>query len=359
MSANRSTGSAAPSVQKIVLENSVAGWLRSGALRRRLTQQRPTRGSIEVYLRCPNLTVIGWYEEKVYPFSKCKSLLRVDLSGCPKLESIPTAAFAECRYLVEVVFGEHSNITKLGVAAFQRCSALKSITLPEKLTVISKATFNLCISLERIVCNEKLRTIGECAFQNCPKLEDFQLASSSISFDCTPTGGIESTPFGGCDRLIERAAATGFHSTGVSWQGFNLAQGVGPYLLDRAMANERKRHVLVANLRFHKTVNAHDGTEKEKVAAAKLMYANVRACSACGATPENILTCSGCSCTNFCNKQCQIDGWRKHNRTCKRLQGEFKRGKSRSDKILAAEFLYTVMIGGGVKGMLGEILSYV
>ena len=61
------------------------------------------------------------------------AMIAFDYSGLPNLESIPDCAFGECRHLVSVVFGVHSNITKLGVCAFQGCSALKSIILPNKL----------------------------------------------------------------------------------------------------------------------------------------------------------------------------------------------------------------------------------
>ena len=93
-----------------------------------------SHGSVELYVRCPNLTAIGWGDQQ--PFSACPSLLRIDLSGCPKLESIPMLAFGACHHLVSVVFGEHSNITNLGAAVFDECFALKSITLPNNLKVI-------------------------------------------------------------------------------------------------------------------------------------------------------------------------------------------------------------------------------
>jgi len=156
------------------------------------------------------------------------SLLRVDLSGLPKLESIPKLVFADCRHLVSVVFDEHSNITNLGVNAFQRCYALTSITLPDKLEVIEQVTFKKCKSLERVVCNKNLKSIREFAFQQCSKLKDVQLASSSISF-----GGV---PFNACDRLIELAVAAGFPPNGTFT--FESAEqkhggGVAPYLIAR------------------------------------------------------------------------------------------------------------------------------
>ena len=111
MSAKSATGSAVPSVQKWVIEVDVENQLRLGALRKRLLDESLSHGFIELSLRCPNLTAIGWNDQLA--FTKCPSLLRINLSGCPKLESIPKAAFAWCHHLVGVEFGEHSDITNI------------------------------------------------------------------------------------------------------------------------------------------------------------------------------------------------------------------------------------------------------
>ena len=124
----------------------------------RLKDNSLSHASIELYLRCNNVTAIGWDGRQV--FYHCTSLLRVDLSGCPKLESIPEVTFSGCSHLVCVVFGEHSKITNLGKCAFQKCYALTSITLPDKLEVIDIAVFHECSSLERVVCNKKFKTVG-------------------------------------------------------------------------------------------------------------------------------------------------------------------------------------------------------
>ena len=87
----------------------VENQLHAEALARRLRDESLSHGSVKLYLRCLNLNTIGWGQFQ--PFSICPSLLRVDLSGLPKLESIPEMTFAECTHLVSVVFGEHSNIT--------------------------------------------------------------------------------------------------------------------------------------------------------------------------------------------------------------------------------------------------------
>ena len=113
-----------PFTKELIVDFYVKNQLRSGVLRNRLTQPRLANGSTELYLRCPNLTAIGWDNYNPHPLRQLQSLLQIDLSGCPKLESIPELAFAGCHHLVSVAFGDQSNITNLGRWAFNRCNVL-------------------------------------------------------------------------------------------------------------------------------------------------------------------------------------------------------------------------------------------
>jgi len=155
--------SAHPATKKLIVDFDVENQLRSEALKERVWDRSLPNGSIDLRLRCPKLTTIGWGGP--LPLCQCLSRLRVDLSGCPKLESIKYATFGGCEHLVSVVFGEHSNIKLLGAEAFGKCFALKNITLPNKLEVIELAVFIDCRSLKRVVCNTSLKTIGDQAFR--------------------------------------------------------------------------------------------------------------------------------------------------------------------------------------------------
>ena len=118
-------------------------------------------------------------------------------------------------------------------------------------------------------------------------------------------------------------------------------------------------------MRFKNAVHAHDGTEEEKVAAAKKHHPRPSSmphpsCFTCRAKrrPTRTLRLCACNRTWFCNKQCQIDGWPKHKVACKRARKRKKLDYSK-DKILVGELLSVAMRGGGHKGVLGTILSYV
>ena len=52
---------------------------------------------------------------------------------------------------------------------------------------------------------------------------------------------------------------------------WDMGYGVIRYLIDRFESRERKGIVLVAHMRFNNVVDAYDGTEVQKVDAAKLL----------------------------------------------------------------------------------------
>jgi len=104
----------------------------------------------------------------------------------------------------------------------------------------------------------------------------------------------------------------------------------------------KKRYVLVALMRFKDAVHAYNGDEKEKVAAAKLLHprppVKVSSCFTCKAVPTKLSTCAACKTARFCNKKCQIDGWKKHKIACKQARKRKKLDYSQ-DKMLVGELL--------------------
>ena len=58
----------------------------------------------------------------------------------------------------------NKNLTTINFAAFYHCEALKSVIIPDKLTVIENRIFSQCTSLLSIIFNENLTAIGLEAF---------------------------------------------------------------------------------------------------------------------------------------------------------------------------------------------------
>lgn len=90
-----------------------------------------------------------------------------------------------------IVSNEYSNgqgvitfsgpVTKIGKSAFDGCSTLASIYVPEKVSNIGDEAFLRCTNLTEIVLPEGLLTIGVSSFSNCSKLSNMILPRSLSS----------------------------------------------------------------------------------------------------------------------------------------------------------------------------------
>ena len=64
------------------------------------------------------------------------------------------------------------GVTTIGEFAFEYCSSLTSITIPDSVTIISSYVFWCCSSLTNITIPNSVTVMGESAFDNCPSLTD-------------------------------------------------------------------------------------------------------------------------------------------------------------------------------------------
>lgn len=62
---------------------------------------------------------------------------------------------------------ESYAVTSIGDQAFQGCSGLASITIPEGVTSIGEYTFDLCSSLASVTIPKSVTSIGSYAFSDC------------------------------------------------------------------------------------------------------------------------------------------------------------------------------------------------
>ena len=102
-------------------------------------------------------------------------------------------AFNGCSSLTEIHLPD--NLTSIGESAFYDCSSLTEIHLPASLTSIGKYTFYDCSSLTEINLPANLTSIGEQAFAYCSSLTEIHLPASLTSI------GWEA--FDGCSSLTE------------------------------------------------------------------------------------------------------------------------------------------------------------
>ena len=111
--------------------------------------------------------------------------------------------------------GVEYSVTSIGGRAFQYCSSLKSITIPEGVTSIGSKAFDGCSSLERVTINcanvdnwfselfsikeivlgESVRSIEQGAFSGCSSLESLHIGPNVDSYG--------SEAFAGCTAIKE------------------------------------------------------------------------------------------------------------------------------------------------------------
>lgn len=132
------------------------------------------------FASCSNLSSVVFEENCVleslgdYAFKSCSDLKTIALpSG---MTEIPMQAFAYCRKLGEITFGD--NLQTIGEEAFLQCNALKNVVIPDSVTEIGKGAFSMCEGIESVVLGDGLQTLGESAFANNSALTSLTIGSS-------------------------------------------------------------------------------------------------------------------------------------------------------------------------------------
>lgn len=88
---------------------------------------------------------------------------------------IDGGAFVNCTNLEEIIF---HNCEKIGGSAFYQCNSLQEITLPKNLRHVGSSAFNYCNQLKEIILPSEVETISYYAFAGCGNLESIQFPPS-------------------------------------------------------------------------------------------------------------------------------------------------------------------------------------
>ena len=99
-------------------------------------------------------------------------------------------AFSNCTNLENIMF---HNCEKIGGSAFYQCNSLQEITLPKNLKHVGSYAFYNCNQLKNIILPSEVETINYHAFESCDNLESIQFPPSLKR--------IESYAFSSCGKL--------------------------------------------------------------------------------------------------------------------------------------------------------------
>lgn len=149
-------------------------------------------GKDGVFANCVQLTDVKFMAETAQYgknlFYGCTALTSVQLPS--KATALGEYMFVECTALTSITIPE--SVTTLGYSVF-RGSGIKEIEIPAGIEAIPNWTFMDCANLTKVVFHEGLTSIGSHAFENCTALEKVEL----------PEGLTQLDGFTGCTNLKE------------------------------------------------------------------------------------------------------------------------------------------------------------
>ena len=138
---------------------------------------------LEAYIN-PGATSIG-----KCAFEDCSSLTSINIPN--SVTSIGEFAFRECSSLTSITIP--NSVTSIGRYTFYGCTSLKSITIPNSVTSIGEGAFSGCSGLTSVTIPNSVTSIGSGAFSGCSSLTSFTIPNSVTS--------IGKSAFSGCSSL--------------------------------------------------------------------------------------------------------------------------------------------------------------
>ena len=150
-------------------------------------------------------------------FNRCSSLTGIEIPN--SVTSIGQGAFVYCSSLTSVEIG--NSVTSIGDYAFSNCSSLTSVIIGNSVTSIGEGAFVYCSSLTSIQIPNSVTSIGEWALGYCSSLTSIEIGNSVTSIGNNAFAYCESLTNivvdydnavyesrNGCNAIIETASNT-------------------------------------------------------------------------------------------------------------------------------------------------------
>lgn len=113
---------------------------------------------------------------------------------CVEVVNSPTKYVGDVTIPETIQFnGVTYKVVGIGEDAFYECPDMKSISLPNSITYVSKQAFRLCGGLNSISLPDNITTIGEAAFLDCDNIRSIKLPNKLKE--------IRNEAFGGCVKI--------------------------------------------------------------------------------------------------------------------------------------------------------------
>ena len=137
------------------------------------------------YISIPKM----WNDYKVtsigdFAFELCSSLRSIVIPD--SVTSIGNSAFSNCKSLSSIVIPD--SVTSIGNYAFWYCTSLRSIVIPDSVTSIGNYAFYYCRSLRSVTIGNSVTSIGDGAFYECTSLSDVYYIGSEEQWNAISIG---------------------------------------------------------------------------------------------------------------------------------------------------------------------------
>ena len=105
-------------------------------------------------------------------------------------------AFDDCTSLTSITIPD--SVTTIGERAFRGCSCLTSVTIPNSVMTIGNSAFSHCSSLTSITIPDSVTKIGCMAFYRCKNLKEFKGKFAADNGLCLIIDGVLNSFATGC-----------------------------------------------------------------------------------------------------------------------------------------------------------------
>ncbi len=114
-----------------------------------------------------------------YAFDDCTGLTSITIPD--SVTSIGNHAFSYCTGLTSITIPD--GVTSIGDSAFYDCTGLTSITIPDSVTSIGSSAFSGCTGLTSITIPDSVTSIGDYAFSGCSGLKTVYYAGTKEEWE--------------------------------------------------------------------------------------------------------------------------------------------------------------------------------
>lgn len=138
-------------------------------------------------VRCPQMTqgkvVLPHTIKKInaYAFEWCTEIESIEIpEGCV---FIGNSAFSRCENLSDVILPE--TLEYIDTSAFSYCNSIESISIPDNVYYLGKYAFNCCLNLKEVEIGDGIDELKYCLFESCEKLNKVTLGDNIRVIDDT------------------------------------------------------------------------------------------------------------------------------------------------------------------------------